>query len=637
MKTFRHSLIWEGTARTPLDARGNSKTLLWLTIPNACSNAIRFSISDLSRPTARIMPTVYQDRSDISLFDAQYLDGKKRPIPHDIIENVVLALLGFKRTCEDFGVPNYQIRVVATEATRQAVNSQEYRDRIKSATGWTVELLRKEEEGRIGAMGIASSFASIKGLALDLGGGSIQMTWIISQDGEVKMSPRGSVSFPWGAAALMRLLGDPVTPSAQEQLQREIALNFRQAINDLELPPNMVEDASKNGLSLYLSGGGFRGWGHILMSMHAISPYPIPIINGFRVPSSEFSPQPTAELSIDDTTFRISARRSSQVPAVKLIILALVESVPSISNIFFAQGGVREGLIFSALQSSVRAEHPLVVASQSYAPPSASILLDLLQSLIPSPAPTSPLDETSLFSSEFLTSIINLAFTHSPLSKDIRSSAALRSTTSGLLANTHGISHHERALLGLILCERWGGELSPSDTKFYSTLLELVGAESGWWAKYIGRAIQGLGKLFPAGLVRDNDKHAGGGGNNSVKLSAQWGISSKKTSSDGSERAIVVDIAEQREGISGIIVEWRDLLEKVGKKKNWVVVGGKGKGKGPGVGEGEGEGKGVGAGKGEGKGGWGGKEGKKGEDDAKEGEMESIFGLRVEVRIKRWS
>lgn len=559
------------------------------------------------------MPTVYQDRCDISLFDAQYFDGKKRPIPPNIVEDVVSALLGFKRTCEEFGVPSDRIRVVATEATREAVNSQEYRDRIKSATGWTVELLPKEEEGRIGAMGIASSFASIKGLALDLGGGSVQMTWIISQDGEVKISPRGSVSFPWGAAALMRLLGDPVTPSAQEQIQREISLNFRQAINDLELPPNMVEDASKTGFTLYLSGGGFRGWGHILMSLHAISPYPIPIINGFRVPSSEFSPDSATELSIDDTTFRISARRSSQVPAVKLIILALVESVPSISNIFFAQGGVREGLIFSSLPPSVRAEHPLVIASRPYAPPSASILLDLLQSLIPSPFPPSPPDETSLFSSELLTSTINLSFTHAPLPKDIRSSAALRSTTSGLLANTHGISHQERALLGLILCERWGGEISPSDTKFYSTLLELVGAESGWWAKYIGRAIQGLGKLFPAGSVRDDDVHTGGGGGNgSVKLSAQWGISSKKPSSDGSERAIVLDIAEQRGGISGIIVDWRDSLEKVGKKKNWVGVGGKGAVGGRGGGE-------------------------VGKDDAKEGESkENTYGIRTEVRVKRW-
>lgn len=530
------------------------------------------------------MPTIYQDRCDISLFDAQYLEGSKRPIPHDIIENVASALLEFKRTCEDFGVPEHRIRVVATEATREALNSQEYRDRIESVTGWKVDLLPKEEEGRIGAMGIASSFPSIKGLALDLGGGSIQMTWIISRNGEVEMSPRGSISFPWGAAALMRLLGDPTTPSAQGQLQKEIAQNFQQAITDLKLPPTMVQDADRHGFTLYLSGGGFRGWGHILMSMHAITPYPIPIVNGFRVPSSALSPE-SADLSIDDTTFRISARRSSQVPAVKLIVLALIKSVPNISNIYFAQGGVREGLIFSTLAPSVRAEHPLLVATRPYAPTSLAILVDFLQSLVPSSPDASSSDETSIFSSDFLTSLIHLSYTHSPLPKDIRSSAALRSTTSGLLANAHGISHHERALLGLVLCERWGGEISPSDTAFYNALVEVVGAEAGWWAKYVGGAVQGLGKLFPAGLVRDGDEGT------TVQLSAERGVSSnaKKKSSDGSARAIVINIVERRKGIGGVVSKWQEALEKVGKKKNWVATDGQEK-----------------------------------------------FGMRVEVRVKRW-
>jgi retrograde regulation protein 2 len=511
------------------------------------------------------MPTVYQDRCDISLFDAQYLEGRRRPIPDDIIENVISALLRYKRTCEDFGVPSDQIRVVATEATREAMNSQEYRDRIQSATGWTVELLPKEEEGRIGAMGIASSFATIKGLALDLGGGSIQMTWIISEQGEVEISPRGSISFPWGAAALMRLLGDPITVSAQEQLQREIAWNFEKAITDLKLPQTMLSEASKHGFTIYLSGGGFRGWGHILMSMHAINPYPIPIINGFRVPRSEFSPD-SADVSIDDDTFRISARRSSQVPAVKLIILALIKSFPNISNIYFAQGGVREGLIFSNLPPSIRAQHPLVIATSPYGPTSAATLVALLHSLVPSFPTASVNYETSPLSSEFLSSVTHLSMKHSPLPKDIRSSAALRSTTSGLLANAHGISHRERALLGLALCERWGGEISPSDAAFFAALVEIVGAEAGWWAKYVGRAAQGIGNIFPAGLVRHGEEDT------TVKLSTSLGVSShtKKRNSDGSERPIVVNIVELRPGISGPVSEWQDALERVGKKKSWV-------------------------------------------------------------------
>ena len=138
-----------------------------------CSNGIRFSITDLSPKTARCLPTVFQDRAGISLYDAQYTTGEKGPIPQQIIDEVLVALLRFKSASTDFGVPETNIRVLATEATRAAVNSADYLRQIKDATGWEVNLLPKESEGRIGAMGIASSFSSVDGLVMDLGGRSI--------------------------------------------------------------------------------------------------------------------------------------------------------------------------------------------------------------------------------------------------------------------------------------------------------------------------------------------------------------------------------------------------------------------------------------------------------------------------------
>jgi retrograde regulation protein 2 len=67
-------------------------------------------------------------------------------------------------------VPNDKIRVLATEATRTATNSVDFRQQIKTATGWEVDMLPKEVEGRIGALGVASSFSNVEGLVMDLGG-----------------------------------------------------------------------------------------------------------------------------------------------------------------------------------------------------------------------------------------------------------------------------------------------------------------------------------------------------------------------------------------------------------------------------------------------------------------------------------
>jgi retrograde regulation protein 2 len=67
-------------------------------------------------------------------------------------------------------VPSDKIRILATEATRTATNSVDFRQQIKNATGWEVDMLPKEVEGRIGALGVASSFSNVEGLVMDLGG-----------------------------------------------------------------------------------------------------------------------------------------------------------------------------------------------------------------------------------------------------------------------------------------------------------------------------------------------------------------------------------------------------------------------------------------------------------------------------------
>lgn len=106
----------------------------------------------MSPPTARILPTVYQDRFAISLYDVQYSQGRQVPIPEAVIDDTLASLLRFSITCQDFGVAGSNVRVVATEATRNAINSVDFLRRIHEKLTWKPELLSKEEEGRLGAM-----------------------------------------------------------------------------------------------------------------------------------------------------------------------------------------------------------------------------------------------------------------------------------------------------------------------------------------------------------------------------------------------------------------------------------------------------------------------------------------------------
>ena len=507
------------------------------------SNGIRLSITDLSPPKARIAPTVYQRRCGISLYDAQNATGTKAPIPLSIIENVSEVLLHFKRTCQDFEVQANNVRLVATEATRNAINRDDLLGEIERRTGWKVELLTKEEEGRLGALGIASSMDHIDGICMDMGGGSVQMTWIAKKpNGDVDMSPVGSVSFPYGAAAIMSTLSE-VNIQEGASLQDEIASKFERGLEVIQIPPGLRDEATqKGGYTLYLSGGGFRGRGYLLMSNEEIQPYPIPVINCYSVSAPRFFSN-LEESPANVSAFRVSSRRASQVPAVLLVIKALAQAKIPISKVVFTQGGVREGLLYSSLPPSIRAQNPLVASTLPYAPTSAASLTNILQDAVP-----------GRIEAELLTSTINLLYFHGSISKDARAAAALRSTTTGVLAGAHGLSHQDRARLALILCERWGADLSQADTPLYESLQKLTGNFT-WWTKYIGRVAEGIANVFPAGVVRDNEE--------AVVIESGMDFIS-----DSQRCWLKIDVL--RQDLIDTVKEWAEDLRKLGKKKHRV-------------------------------------------------------------------
>lgn len=519
------------------------------------------------------MPTIYQDRCGISLYDAQYSTGQKGPISAAVVQEVLTALSRFKSTCEDYGVPDAQIRVVATEATREAINSAEYRQAIQDRSGWKVELLSKEDEGRIGALGVVSSFSSIKGLVMDLGGGSTQLTWLIAEHGTVRTSPKGAISLPYGAAALTLRLAEAEKEGgdATDRLRAEMKAQLEQAYRDLAIPHELTAHATAHaGLTLYLSGGGFRGWGYLLMAQHDVQPYPIPIINGFGAPRSSFQNTLAAQTLAASSSssenghsiFRVSARRASQVPAVAFLVSVLSDALPPIRETLFSQGGVREGLLYAdLLPPAIRAAHPLETATAPYASPAAPAIAALLGAAIPD-IPVLAFDRPvhMIADPPFLRALANTINLHGPLPTESRAASALRATTTGVLTAAHGLSHADRALLALTLCERWGGEgqVAPGDREFLVRMRAIVGGELGWWVRYVGAVAGLVGGVYPGGVVR--------AGRERVEVEGRWREVAKGTRAGEMGIEVVVRV---KEGDGGLVEGGVRALEKVGKRKNW--------------------------------------------------------------------
>ncbi|KIV77399.1 hypothetical protein PV11_09196 [Exophiala sideris] len=553
------------------------------------SNGIRFSISNLSPPTTRILPTLYQDRAGISLYDAQFDPdtGDKIPIPDHIIKSVTAELERFTLVCKDFGVRKCRIRIVATEATRTALNSEEFRHHIKAKTGLTVEMLTKAQEGNVGAMGIVSSFSDVRGLVMDLGGGSCQVTWIISHDGMVRTSPKVAISFPYGAAALTRRLAeceqgkDPA--KAKEEFRKEISENFRKAYDDLDIPAELRDQARREGgWHLYLSGGGFRGWGYLLLSESQVhgQHYPISIINGFKVYKDELTDTEKLKKVARDaeTIFRVSDRRRYQVPAVAFLINVLSNTLPlGISVARFCQGGVREGVLFRDLPREIRAQDPIAVASAPFARPSAGHFKTLLLSALPQAALEKRVPDT--ITPHIIEGLANLCFQHTSMGKEVASMAALYSTISGVLSSAHGLSHASRAKIALMLENRYDGELPPREELFKHRLADLLTPAELWWCNYAGILAWLIGEIYPTGYVGVKPKlwlsarFANNLGKSGQKQGIELTISTPKGESNVAR--CPGDDKEGDEDENPIVGRTRmegyaRKVSKVGKKKNWI-------------------------------------------------------------------
>ena len=176
-------------------------------LTDVSSNGIRFSISDLTPPTSRLLHCIYRERASISLYDALHESGQgTNPLEFSkqTIEKVADTLQRFKDICRGTGVEQENVVVFATEAMRTAKNKDDMLSAIKEKSGWSVDILDPKSESLFGAMGARSGFVNVDGLFMDLGGGSVQMTYMDSKSGEgyATKAAEAATSMPYGAARL---------------------------------------------------------------------------------------------------------------------------------------------------------------------------------------------------------------------------------------------------------------------------------------------------------------------------------------------------------------------------------------------------------------------------------------------------
>ncbi|HTC49623.1 MAG TPA: Ppx/GppA phosphatase family protein [Candidatus Aquilonibacter sp.] len=177
------------------------------------SNSVRLKIARLTRGHLR---SIHEDREVTRLGEGVFRSGFLTP---ESMAETVKVLRRFHRATQQ--VVTDPVRVVATSALRDARNSQAFLEWVRSATGWTVEIISGLEEARLIHLGLVSNLRADNAptLMMDLGGGSCELT--VSARGHI----RETVSLPLGAVRLTDefLRHDPPRKGEIKRLQGFIA------------------------------------------------------------------------------------------------------------------------------------------------------------------------------------------------------------------------------------------------------------------------------------------------------------------------------------------------------------------------------------------------------------------------------
>lgn len=478
-----------------------------------------------------MLKCIYRERAAISLFDA-LVDSENGGLsfPATTIRQVSLTIGRFRAIALDYGVPLKNVTLFATEAMRRAANAGTMLDAIRErAPGVAITILAPEVETLFGAMGARSCFVGVKGLFLDLGGGSVQMTYMDTtgaRDAAEQVSyeivaARTGQSLPFGAARLIKDLAaeDSSTSSSARKDEAKAArkdlsngmlgafARLSAQFPDLERAARKSDDST--GVDVYLCGGGFRGYGNMLMHNDPIQPYPIPLIGGYCAPGAFFAEtkrMSNVNASTKDKIFGLSARRRKQFPAIIAVVDALVATVPKIKSVTFCAGGNREGALMMKLPRSIRESDPLdifvVPAPQSLsstAIPKSSDVAAALVATIRSAMPSNVVPD-DIFASTLLLPLVTRTWLRLGESQDANASAAIAAVNDD--PSLPGLGHQARASLAVALWMRWGGTTAPADEEALRNLKLLLGGEAGercFWAEYVGAVAACVALVLPAG------------------------------------------------------------------------------------------------------------------------------------------
>lgn len=270
--------------------------------------------------------------------------GKTGAIADKSMRTALSALERFATLLRLLDVRN--VECVATAAARDASNGPEFLDAVRGF-GLSPRLLSGEEEARASAMGVIAAFPHARGIAADLGGGSLELVEIDTAAG-LQVSTSG-ITLPFGTLRL---------PDMRADGSRKFATFVRDSLQDKGWNKG-------RGLPLYIVGGSWRALA--LQAMRELN-WPVDDPHGFELPASEalHLARVFAKGKLDNPDPRISASRLATLPDAAALLAQMIANLHP-SHLVFSSWGLREGLLHMQLPEAIRRESPMLASVAGFA------------------------------------------------------------------------------------------------------------------------------------------------------------------------------------------------------------------------------------------------------------------------------
>ncbi|MFD7446204.1 Ppx/GppA family phosphatase [Streptomyces sp. NPDC059909] len=215
------------------------------------SNTVHLLVVD-AHPGARPLPA-HSHKAELRL--AELLDGDGAIGPEGV-DRLIATIMDALQAAEDKGCED--ILPFATSAVREAANADQVLDRVRTVTGVDLTVLTGEEEARLTFLAARRWFGWSAGklLALDIGGGSLEIAFGIDEE------PDAAVSLPLGAGRLTSAMlpDDPPDPQDVRALRRHARAQIARTVGEFSRfgKPDHVVGTSKTFKQLARIAGAAR-------------------------------------------------------------------------------------------------------------------------------------------------------------------------------------------------------------------------------------------------------------------------------------------------------------------------------------------------------------------------------------------